>query len=164
MDWKGLLLGGLIAVLIFSSLTSFHRRHGVRPRDRKALFVFGTLLLLCALGMVGERYLGINPARRVDEWPQVAGTVTESKLTAVVRYSYTVDGAQFSSEQVTPHGDDNAWVRKFRPGTRVNVQYNPANPAQAVLESGRGAADGIMWAMGMTGLSMIVFAVRMPEK
>ena len=74
--------------------------------------------------------------------------MTSRRYTPRVVYNYTLNGQQFSSDQVHIGSKSNyasharaASKLAYQAGQQVNVFYNPENPSQAVLEPGstRGA-------------------------
>jgi Protein of unknown function (DUF3592) len=96
--------------------------------------------------------------------PSRVGTPTAS---AAVTYVYDVGdqsyrgttisyGAFFSSTI----GDDTAtYVLRYRPGARVEVHYDPANPAEAVLEPG---LTGSMFVLLAIGIVLALIGVALP--
>jgi hypothetical protein len=79
-----------------------------------------------------------------------------------ITYTYTVDGRRYRGRRSSWHGHaptlDAAvdMARRYEPGTRVTVWYNPAAPHEAVLERGVGPGN----VLGV-GLGMALFAVGM---
>ena len=81
-------------------------------------------------------------------WPSAPGVVTASgrkkvawRIQPSVTYRYEVAGRSFDSSRVTfaeliPVAETEPVLFRYPPGRAVNVYYNPANPAQAILEPG----------------------------
>lgn len=110
---------------------------------------------------LGFAVQGLSIARRgaaTWKWPTVRGRVSMSELEEgppsgrimpvaryrpTITYSYLVNGREWSAHCVFV-GDDaytsthvaRARVRKYAPGTAVEVRYDPADPSRAVLEPG----------------------------
>ena len=117
------------------------------------IFVAVGVLLL----VVG--YRDISEAGTSADWPTVQGTIVSSAVDsrrsstsqgrprttfhADVRYKYAVGGAELVGDRVTV-GDDTSTsssdareiVARYPAGSKVTVSYDPANPAQSVLEPG----------------------------
>ncbi len=56
-----------------------------------------------------------------------------------IRYRYRVEGTEYEGTQVTAghfrtEGADREWARRYPKGKTVRVYYDPAHPAEAVLE------------------------------
>jgi hypothetical protein len=87
------------------------------------------------------------PNRAPNNWPWVRGRILDSQVDSSsgqpapqVTYEYVVNGATYQSQTIRygkrlilPH-EVPAVVERFRPGTEVMVYYNPANPAEAILQ------------------------------
>jgi hypothetical protein len=87
-------------------------------------------------------------------WPKTEGIVLESRLASVsddssqgstsccsVIYKYKVGVQEYLSDRIYFGGFDNdgkeyARFLSYKPGTHLEVYYNPKNPAMAVLETG----------------------------
>jgi len=97
-------------------------------------------------------------ARAAQGWPKVQGEVLECRIGAdestdsdgnssstyspVLRYRYTVGGIdyegkrlRFGLERSGSEGTIKAWLMPYREGARPAVHYNPADPADCVLET-----------------------------
>lgn len=137
-----------------------------------------------AFGGVGVflLYRGWQQRKLADaskSWPSVPGQVVESHVaagwsedsegdrrrsyTAEVTYSYQVNGQTFTSRQVSfgakaSHGKPEpaqAVVNTYAAGRAVTVYFDPANPAEAVLER-RAGGLGITFVMGVVFLLIAV--------
>jgi hypothetical protein len=121
-------------------------------------------LVFVAVG-AGILYYARGVARKMQQslsWPSARGEIAHSAVfremqdsssssgptyKADVAYRYQVKGRDFSSEQITladyssTTGRAQAIVNRYPHGAAVTVYYNPANPAEAVLE--RGASGGL---------------------
>jgi hypothetical protein len=104
--------------------------------------------------------------REAHLWPTVTGTILASPLeskterspgqkpiktcAAAIRYAYEVDGKAYESDQVQLGGTSETgrpgsfkrMVEHYDEGQRVQVSYDPADPATATLEPGE--AGGIL--------------------
>ncbi len=139
---------------------------------------------LLAFGGVGAFliYRSWQQNRQADDskyWPAAGGTITEAKVGeswsedsdghrqrsyhADVKYTYTVAGRVYSGDQIAfgfkqaDRSPDKAqaWASANPPGKSVPVFYNPANPAESVLER-RAGGLGITFVMGIVFLGVAV--------
>lgn len=110
---------------------------------------------------IGLLLFGNNQRKRggvSQNWPAVMGTVLSANLSQqsrrnsqgyhdvtyapVVEYTYEVNGNSYRSDKI-----NSGWtvsydlstaqnkINQYQPGASVTVHYNPANPADAVLET-----------------------------
>ncbi len=122
------------------------------------VFVFGVFLLFFGFFLV-DSARDLRKANDSLRWPSTSGQIlspgtktvshwsgrhgdygSSEQEVRVVRYSYTVDGAEYSGERISYGGGayENAKnaVAKYRAGYTVKVYYNPSDPSEAVLEPG----------------------------
>ncbi len=113
-----------------------------------------------------------------QSWPTTTGTILSATLSQqsrrnsqgyhdvtyapVVEYTYEVNGNSYRSDKL-----NSGWtvsydastaqskITQYQPGARVTVYYNPANPADAVLETKAAAGNVFMIAGGI----VLVFTV-----
>jgi Protein of unknown function (DUF3592) len=158
------------------------------------LFVFVVLLIPIALGFVFVGgYINVQRERRISaRWPTVTGTITVSEVVEQIhteeddkeirdvteylpniRYKYRVGGRDYFSDR-RKWGMDTIYAMRewaeeklapFPVGAPVQVYYDPADPASAVLEpkSGRGTLTYLFGAAmfgGMGVLFMWILAVN----
>ena len=133
------------------------------------LLCLGVVLLLSSVRMV-HTTLG---ARR---WPQADGIVTHSAVAEdaaasggtiywpAITYRYQVAGTTYTSSQYsfTPSKSSGKAreaeiAARYPVDTPVVVQYNPQNPAQAVLETRIGGGIIFGFFMGFSGIISGVF-------
>ena len=97
---------------------------------------------------------------QVSAWPTTSGVVMSSMLESrssedgytdypVVQYSYQVGAQAFQSSRLAPGpevGGSGARkvIERYPAGARVNVFYNPQNPAEAILEK-KAPAQALLW-------------------
>jgi hypothetical protein len=102
-------------------------------------------------------------ARQSMNWPIVPGEVTTSLVRkgslqgrgtrAIVQYTYTVMGKTYESDKLStadlsgmkltgPESSAKHVTKQYPKGLRVNVYYDPQNPAQAVLERDLNGPNG----------------------
>jgi Protein of unknown function (DUF3592) len=100
-------------------------------------------------------YMGVQ-GERSRHWPIASGIITESSVqpnysvtgrrrrsrSARITYRYPVNGTFYTSDLIS-YGKglfDNEYtqVRLYPQGARVEVRYDPGNPARAVLDPGAG--------------------------
>ena len=114
-----------------------------------ALVGIGVVLLVFGL------YMAVQ-GERSRNWPTAPGIITASEMqsnysltgrrrrsrSARIAYRYPVNG-KFYTNDVISYGKglfDNEYttVRLYAQGSRVDVHYDPGNPARAVLDPGAG--------------------------
>lgn len=87
---------------------------------------------------------------------------------ADVTYRYTVQGRAYEGRRVgfddvelSSEGPAQAVVDRYAPGTQVTVSFDPANPADAVLEPGVSKASLVVPALGaaLVAFSLGVWAI-----
>lgn len=122
------------------------------------------LFVLIGAAMVGLGAWGLvklsrkaQLGRRSHQWPTTPGCVTHSELSDrgegdwkfLVEYRYEVDGVRHFGEGLQFGRDlysrieGKALQERYRPGTDVEVHYDPADPGTAVLRPG-GSASLVM--------------------
>jgi len=132
-----------------------------------ALFLFGLFQIrklrasrswLVASGMVREVSVERRAASDEDD---------SDSYTPVITYGFGVGGRpyvgtriRFDTKSFSSQGAARASVAGFRPGTAVTVFYNPANPADCVLERKNSGGYVLMAVGGVMLLSVIVAALR----
>lgn len=131
------------------------------PRSRRPLvgfaLAFGGIWTLVV--MVFNVFLGVTAVRSMQaaSYPTVPGVVLSSEVEshlsgddkrtrmyeARVRYQYVVNDTPYSGERrrygevsSSESGTSRAAVERYAPGSAVTVHYNPADPSDAVLETG----------------------------
>ncbi|NWF69370.1 MAG: DUF3592 domain-containing protein [Chloroflexi bacterium] len=106
-------------------------------------------------------------------WPSVVGTVLASQIEMrrsgntgrtphpVVIYSYAVDGKQYTGNRISFGGSLGGSMIAYRKieqypaGSSVSVYYNPANPADAVLEQTSASGTLLLWIAGIIILMLL---------
>ena len=124
--------------------------------------------LLWIAGFIIAHHRAVARAAAAEGWPSVPGEVVASRIGAeesadseggtttwympVLRYRYAVDGRElegrrlrFGSVRTADLKRAEAWLAPYPAGARVEVRYDPADPAEAVLET-RPPAAGYLWA------------------
>lgn len=116
----------------------------------------------------------MQQATASQSWPAVAGVVTVSELgkhlgneendstsySADISYDYVVDDTsyinsaiQFGQVSSSDPSVARTVLKRYEVGQAVQVYYNPANPAQAVLEPG---LRGATWFLPIFGASFLI--------
>lgn len=108
-----------------------------------------TLIFLIAFPFALYRAMqNVRAAKASTNWPTTTGTITASGIKKVVfrrqpqiAYSYSVNGAPFTSERVSFAGgykpkEVDPVLARYPAGAAVTVAYNPQNPVEATLEPG----------------------------
>jgi len=128
-----------------------------------------------------EKY---SKAKDSAEWPVVNGTIIHSEMSkgwvspkasrsfppfysAIIKYSYKIDGFNFESKRITLESYYNSaglfgrnkikkWVEDYPGGKIVNVYYDPQNHEDAVLEPGpyKGIYGGLI-----SGLAFLIIVL-----
>ncbi len=132
--------------------------------------VFMVIGFFGAIAGAGLLVTGIASRR----WPHVAGEITLSRADYEVRerdgvtstdysptveYRYSVDGREYHGNEINVRGhgtslsEVQAILAKYPAGRAVNVYYNPARPAEALLE------PGASWSTALVLLASIAFIV-----
>ena len=129
----------------------------------------------------------IRSARKAtasQRWPSTTGRILASQVTShrslnsngthttiykpQIQYEYIAEGQSYQSAQLSYSMVDGmsaeGWaegiVDKYQPGSNVQVYYNPAKPADAVLEHASGGLGRILvLILGGVELFLIVFLV-----
>ena|SRR6267378_1977460 len=127
----------------------------------------GIVAGLIALGLVVAALVQARRGVRAWRWPTVPGRIVSATLEdgppigrpipvashrAIVTYSYEVAGEEqvshrvFFDDQLFRTGDDaRDRVRKYEPGSVVQVFYDPQSPSNAVLEPYAYAFEAVKW-------------------
>ncbi|MEM0925446.1 MAG: DUF3592 domain-containing protein [Planctomycetota bacterium] len=123
-----------------------------------SLSLTGVILLALGPVFIPKGISQLNQTKAASTWPSVEGYVTRNAVDSqthrrirkpttttydvTVKYVYTVDGEVHSCQRVTFGGinrSSESYVERLRTqypfGKRVDVRYNPKNPAEAVLET-----------------------------
>jgi len=128
---------------------------------------FGLTLLGIAAIYFGT--VQFNKSQEAKKWPQAKGVVVFSRVNSHystgqhatlmfspdVRYQYSVNGQVYYSKSIS-FGDYSSSiysqiknvVDKYYVNEDISVYYDPANPAQAVLEPGKIGGIFIIFAVG----------------
>ncbi|MEO0055448.1 MAG: hypothetical protein RLZZ50_1395 [Verrucomicrobiota bacterium] len=109
---------------------------------------------------------GVDAHRKGSDslaWPTAKGTITQSQLerdsddySLRVRYVYRAQGKNLTGTRVAFAADSGQypdWAKRFPPESIVDVHYNPADPADAVLVPGNQKA-----ALFITGFGLVFAA------
>ena len=136
------------------------------------------------IGLIGFAVLLIGcfkakKLRASRDWAQAIGMITESTVTEeysrgdndspdsytytpVVRYRFEVEGRTVESDRITfdrrgyqKRQDAVEVAAAFQPGAQVDVFYNPAKPADAVLRRASGSA----WILVAAGAGVVILAI-----
>ena len=132
-------------------------------RDAWGAVLFGVFMIVWGV-------YARQQAMRSRFWPTVPGVVTEWRhsdsrgrtSTPSIRYRYRVQsqsytGALISYDRFWPDEDR---VSTYPEGLQVDVHYDPADPAKAVLEPGPGPGAGLKLLIGLASLAFGVWVLR----
>ena len=107
--------------------------------------------MVIGLGMLAWAFMAWRKGEATRQWPsvegEIAGVQAESSrdsdgnvdYKARVTYRYSVRGRIFDGSRVAAGGSHYATqsqVERYRPGMKVRVFHDPADPANGVLEVG----------------------------
>jgi hypothetical protein len=193
----GLLVGNIAAYAIIARRLARRRRSRVQAGKKAGtrLPSLGTRLALAIgatvfwCGIVGVFAVFVGSAFyeswAARDWPAAAGTITASDVEvhhgsrssttkARLQYEYAVGGQKYvghhySFIEISSNGPEADQVHERYPaGSRATVYYDPADPAQSVLE--RGVTD-TAWGLALflqpfvlVGLLLVAWTVRLPKK
>ncbi|MGX5841226.1 DUF3592 domain-containing protein [Mesorhizobium sp. ArgA1] len=160
----GLVIGAVLLVFSLSGVLEAIRSHLPKP-ENLGIAVFLMFIGLFALLMgIAHKVL----AKRATKWPVTAGRIDASGLETVridngyrrwrpvfhsrIVYSYEVAGRHYTAARVTFGAYVLASIpalvsgqaERYAQGSKVDVHYDPANPASAVLEC-RARGVWVLW-------------------
>jgi len=145
------------------------------PTWARALFMgIGALMIVSSI------WIYITESQRAaaaETWPGTQGRVVAARTeyststdsdgehsdryTPIVTFEYAVDGRTFRSNQLylnespifSEEADARAFLHEYRPGTPLQIWYDPANPQEAAV-----IIEGPSWAIGFLALIGLIFA------
>lgn len=122
-------------------------------------------------------------AEATKQWMPVKGRIVDSYLETHedfdedhgtqrsyaphVEYEYEVNGTTYRSTTIQPgtrtfissRGKAEAEVARYAPGSEVSVFYDPANPAEAVLQPGKASQAGLIIGIVFLVISCMILCV-----
>lgn len=133
---------------------------------------FGLLFAFMGSMFVNQEWNSLQETKAMQEWVQTPCTITGSKTEDAgedfrlkLTYRYTVGGIShkgsrygkqkhYTAESI---GDIKAAQKKFPRGKTVDGYYNPANPAEAVLEppTVKGARSGLLFTLVFPAVGLL---------
>ncbi|MES0022427.1 MULTISPECIES: DUF3592 domain-containing protein [unclassified Mesorhizobium] len=149
-----LVIGTVVLVFSLGGVLEAIRPHLPKPQNLGA----GALLLFMGLMILRMAFVQKSLAEQAAKWPVAPGRIDSSGLQALrnyrghrrwstvfksrIVYSYGVAGQHYTSDRVTFGATVTASMpglvsgqgRSYAEGGKVDVHYDPANPASAVLE------------------------------
>ena len=155
------------------------KRSDAKGRRNKMRKVIAIALTAFWIAVVAFVVVVSSQDRRVSsqwsQWPTVQGNITSSETTSGklpngetyyrlnTRFRYEVEGTLYysvRSRYVTGPGGE----RKYPPGTRVTVHYDPLEPQTAVIEPGKVLNEWllilvqiIVWSISVSGIIFIIW-------
>lgn len=177
----GLVVGSIALVFLVGGVVDAIRSYLPNPRNAGA----GMLLTIVALIVLRVGFVQRATAEAAAKWPTAKGTINSSGIEAFriqsafagmwrrpwrivfksrLRYTYTVAGQDYASGRVAFGATLAASLpaliggdsRRYAEGSKVDVHYDPTNPAIAVLEC-RVRGHWALW--GLAGAMLIGAAV-----
>ena len=110
-----------------------------------SLLLFVLVSLLFLLGVLVEAIIRGRSQSKASAWPVTPGTVEDTAgrasrgradPAAVIHYSYSVEGQQYSGSYHRPflsETDVGVFLARFLRGTKLRVHYNPLSPKDSQL-------------------------------
>lgn len=178
---------------LLALLTKFHRQTEVIvPRDRSKIAMICLAIIGVACVVAGIVMFGAAQAesRAAMSWPSTPAHVDESRVEQrmvrnaaaasaqtfyrlVLSFSYEVGGRRYTSDRFSLSGpsesdrlnDMEELQARFPGGSTATAYYDPANPAQAVLDrsapvGGLGIAIGVVGLVFLLTTGLIWFLMR----
>lgn len=152
--------------------------------------LFGGVFAALLIGLIVFATLTkMKEVRAAQNWQTVRGKITRSEVRALrkrsrdegeqvrsapsIAYEYTVNGKRYTGERISlgeniPETDFERVLNRYPVGAEVTVYYDPANPAQAVLERalpadfGKGLAGVFLFFGGGAVLTLLTLA-KVPD-
>lgn len=127
--------------------------------DRKVVAAIAGVCLIAGIAVLASYSMALREASSGDDWTQKIATIEKE---SPVTYRYDAGGRTHRSGRVT-FGDAavneaRAKALGYKPGQRVLVYVNPADPADAVLELGRRPTG---WGQPLAGGLLILVAAAL---
>ncbi len=130
-----------------NNLSGTQREHRTQ---RHALLAIWAFIAFVGLLLIGYGQLKLQQSRASVDWPTTTGRIVRSRVesstsddgttySADIKYVYTVDGTEHSSDVVIIGGheyDAHDVVRRYPVGNSVSVSYSPDDVTDAVLKPG----------------------------
>ncbi|WP_258593155.1 DUF3592 domain-containing protein [Mesorhizobium sp. AR07] len=175
----GLVIGALVLVFSVGGVLEAIGPHLPKPQNLAA----AALLLFMGLFVLRMGFVQKSMAEQAAKWPVAAGRIDASGLQAIrtrelgyqrwrtvfrsrIVYSYGVAGQRYSADRVafgasvmaSLPGLVGGQARRYAEGSKVDVHYDPANPASAVLEC-RVRGLWVLWVCSLGFLGGAAFLV-----
>ena len=152
-------------------------------------WIVGGTFTLVGLAVLVFAWMLRQEARRSQDWPSVTGVVTKNAVRTDARtgtggsaararylpdveFEYEVDGQRYNGSRFavleqpeTERAAVLARLEAYPVGEQVEVYYDPADPARALLEPGTPGAMWIPFVFGAlaTGLGVVVVLAMKPK-
>jgi hypothetical protein len=188
-DAQGVRARARFAAFFPSSIVSWTQICDDLRMTRQIPLAFPMMIGAIGLILIAVSAISLVKAQATKNWPSVAGKVIRAQIVPVekirekkqklvlfrpeVVYSYTVDGKEFVTDTIRADlsaqaqtAEAELLLEKYPAGQSVAVFYNPANPAEAVLEPGRNPQTQSLLICGiaLVVVSTIMLVVRFRER
>jgi hypothetical protein len=145
---------------------------------QKSLQTAGILILIASLGTICFTARGIYRAARSSSWPSTQGRTVASGVDRKVgrygtyfevwvHYAYSVNGIsyegrnlQFATSSRFSRDDAYTAIKIYRPGSPIEVFYDPQEPGLAVLKPGAAWYSGIQVLLLTTSGVTLLFLAK----
>ena len=154
------------------------------PKNTLVALLVAVAMLLAGVALIVLGRHAAQKARASRAWPTTQGVVVATSVditidndgndtyTPIVRYRYVVNGKTYESKRMTFGGhtafsndfDAEAFLKDYPVNAPVTVHYNPADPAEAVLDTSASNGRALMFIGGFfvfIGLALMVGYVSM---
>jgi hypothetical protein len=160
----------------------YNRYGGTTQVSSRGMILFAIVPLMIGLVALSMSVLVSQGAQDAAGWPTTEGTVTNTYIaqhtgskgaisySPEVQYQYQVDGFSYTGDRlgVISQSSSYDWalsyLNNYQVGSTVTVHYNPANPADAVLETEVGFMGTGLMIIGivfiLVGALVMVFLVK----
>ena len=136
-----------------------------------AVTVFGAFI---SAGFVRDLYFALKSRR----WPRAEGRVVDSRLhlggmsrveddSALIEYEYQIGGVRYTSRRLDYAGRGAGWsarrvLARYSEGDVVGINYDPADPARAVLQPGMSIGNVLRLLVGLAvlGIGLLFLVAR----
>lgn len=172
-------LGSVLAAEGWAGWAVDERRRQPQRMNRVGFTLFISVFFLIGFGLLGWGLTSLYRGRQALAWPTAEAGLSECRLQehsdsdgttweVIVRYRYGVDGREYEGNRLafgyaasSAGAEHRAIHEKLQRATRVQVRYDPGNPARSVLAAGFNRSTftvlvfAVTWLLFTTGFTML---------